>query len=62
MEYATRDGFRGFGPQNLGGGSEEERTIRGGIEEFAWRRSYLIKGVVAVGWKLCRIGLVFPRG
>jgi len=52
MEYATRGRFGalslkttgwtvfGFGPQNLGGGSEEERTARGGIEEFASRRSY----------------------
>jgi hypothetical protein len=43
MEYTTRgrfgglglktiDGrFRGFGPQNPGGGSEEERTARDGI-------------------------------
>jgi hypothetical protein len=38
-----------FGPQNPGGGSEEERTARGGIEEFASRRSYLMKGAVAVG-------------
>ena len=61
MEYATRGRFgglgiktiggrfHGFGPQNPGGGSEEERTARGGIEEFASRQSYLIKGVVAVG-------------
>jgi hypothetical protein len=40
---------RGFGPQNPGGGFEEERTTRGGIEEFASRRSYLMKGTVAVG-------------
>ena len=39
----------GFGPQNPGGGSEEERTARGGIEEFASRQSYLMKAVVAVG-------------
>jgi hypothetical protein len=51
MEYATRGRFgglglktiggrfHGFGPQNPSGGSEEERTIRGGIEEFASRRS-----------------------
>jgi hypothetical protein len=61
MEYATRGRFgglglktisgrfHGFGPQNPGGGSEEERTARGGIEEFASRRSYLMKGAVAVG-------------
>ena len=61
MEYATsgRFGglglktiggrFQGFGPQNPGGGSEEEQTTRGGIEEFASRRSYLMKGAVAVG-------------
>ena len=39
----------GFGPQTPGGGSEKERTARGGIEEFALRRSYLMKGAVAVG-------------
>jgi hypothetical protein len=61
MEYATRGWFGGlslktisgqfrrFGPQNPGGGFEKERTTRGGIEEFASRRSYLLKGVVAVG-------------
>ena len=61
MEYATRGWFSGlglktiggrfheFGPQNPGGGSEEERTARGGIGEFASRRSYLMKGAVAVG-------------
>ena len=61
MEYATRARFGwlslkttgwtvfGFGPQNPGGGSEEERTARGGIEEFTSRRSYLMKGAVAVG-------------
>jgi hypothetical protein len=30
-------GFRGFGPQNPGRGSEEEQTARGDIEEFASR-------------------------
>ena len=61
MEYATRGRFGGLGlktiggrchgsgPQNPGGGSEEERMARGGIEEFASRRSYLMKGPVAVG-------------
>ena len=39
----------GFGPQNPGEDSEEERTARGGIEEFASRQSYLMKGAVAVG-------------
>jgi hypothetical protein len=39
----------GFGPQNPGRGSEEEWTARGGIEEFVLRRSYLMKGVMAVG-------------
>ena len=60
MEYATRGQFGGlslkttgwtvfgFGPQNPGGGSEEERTARGGIEEFASRQSYLMKGAMAV--------------
>jgi hypothetical protein len=60
MEFATHGGlvvaskpsggwvYR-FGPQNPSGGSEEERTARGGIEEFASRRSYLMKGTVAVG-------------
>jgi hypothetical protein len=58
MEYATRGRFgglglktiggrfHGFGPQNLDGGFEEEWTARGGIEEFASRRSYLIKDAV----------------
>jgi hypothetical protein len=41
--------FHRFGPQNPGGGSEEERMVRGGIEEFASRQSYLMKDVVAVG-------------
>ena len=61
MEYATHERFGGLGlktiggqfhgfrPQNPGGGSEEKWTARGGIEEFASRQSYLIKGVVAVG-------------
>jgi hypothetical protein len=60
MEYATRGGsvvwaskpsggrIYGFEPQNPGGGSEEERMARGGIEEFMSRRSYLMKGAVAV--------------
>ena len=39
----------GFGPQNPGEGSEEEQMARGGIEEFASRRSYLMKAAVAVG-------------
>jgi hypothetical protein len=61
MEYATRerfgglglktiDGrFHGFGPQNPDGGSEEELTACGGIEEFTSRQSYLMKDVVVVG-------------
>jgi len=56
MEYATRGGFRGFGPQNPGGDSKK-RTTRGGIEELASRLSYLMKGTVAVGSRLCRVGL-----
>ena len=60
MEYATRGRFGGlslktigwmvfgFGPQNPGGGSEEERTARGDIE-VALRQSSLMKGVVAIG-------------
>ena len=59
MEYATRGGFRRFGPQNPGGGSEE-RTVRGSIEELASRLSYLIKGAVAVGSILSRVGLECP--
>jgi hypothetical protein len=59
MEYVTHvwfDGlslktiggrFHGFGPQNPGGGSEKERTARGGIEEFVPRQSYLMRGTVA---------------
>jgi hypothetical protein len=50
-EYATRErvwwfgpqNYRwrvyGFGSQNPGGGSEEERMARGGIREFASRRT-----------------------
>jgi hypothetical protein len=61
MEYDTRGQFgglglktiggrfRGFGHKNPGGGSKEERTARGGIEEFASRRSYVMKGAVVVG-------------
>ena len=61
MEYATHERFgglshktisstvSGFGPQNPGGGSEEERMACGSIEEFTSRRSYLMKGAVAVG-------------
>jgi hypothetical protein len=61
MEYATRERVWWFGPQNhrcrvygfrlqnLGEGSEEERTTRGDIEEFVSRQSYLMKGAVAVG-------------
>jgi hypothetical protein len=61
MEYATHERIwwfepqnhrwrvYEFGPQNPGGGSEEKRTAHDGIEEFASRRSYLIKGAVAVG-------------
>jgi len=61
MEYATRGQFgglglktiggrfHGFGPQNPDGGSEEQRTARGGIEEFVSRRSYLMKGTVVIG-------------
>jgi len=41
--------FHGFWPQNLSGGSEEEQTAHGGIEEFVSRRSYLMKGMVAIG-------------
>jgi hypothetical protein len=37
-----------FGPQNPGGVFEEERMACGGIEEFASRRSYLVKGAVAI--------------
>jgi len=33
-------GFRGFGPQNPGGGSDAERTARGGIGEIAWKQGY----------------------
>jgi hypothetical protein len=36
-----------FGLQNPGRGSKEERTTRGGIEEFMSKRSYLMKGAVA---------------
>ena len=61
MEYASHGQFgglglktiggqlHGFGTQNPGEGSKNERTARGGIEEFASRRNYLMKGAVAVG-------------
>jgi hypothetical protein len=61
MEYATHGSFvvwaskplggwvYGFGSQNSGGGFEEERTTHGDIEEFTSRRSYPMKGAVAVG-------------
>jgi hypothetical protein len=39
----------GFGPQNPGIGFEEERTARGGIEEFVSKQSYLMKRMVTVG-------------
>jgi len=61
MEYTTHGGFRGFGPQNPDGGSEEW-TTRGGIEELTPRQSYLIKGAVAVGSRLCRVRLKCPCG
>jgi hypothetical protein len=61
MEYATREWVwwfgpqnhrwrvYGFGPQNPGRGSEEKQTTRDGIEKFALRRNYLIKGAMTVG-------------
>jgi hypothetical protein len=61
IEYATRGQFGGlglktiggrfheFGPQNPGGGSEEEQTACGGIMEFTSMRSYLMKGAVVIG-------------
>jgi hypothetical protein len=61
MEYATHGlfgdlclktiggRFHGFWPQNPSKGSEEKRTAHGGIEEVTSRRSYLMKGAVAVG-------------
>jgi hypothetical protein len=33
-------GFAGFGPQNPGGGSDAERTARGGIGEIASKQGY----------------------
>jgi hypothetical protein len=42
------DQFHGFGPLNPDGGSKEKWTTHGGIEEFASRRSYLMKVMVAV--------------
>jgi hypothetical protein len=41
--------FHRFGHQKPGGGSEEERMTRGGIEELVSRRSYLTKDAVAIG-------------
>ena len=52
MEYATRGGFHGFGPQNPGGGSEEERTTCGGIKEVVSKQSYIMKDAVAIGCRL----------
>ena len=52
MEYATHGGFRGFRPQNLGGGSEQQTTC-GGIKELASRLSYLTKATVAIRSRLC---------
>ena len=61
MEYATHGRFGGsslkttgwtvfgFGPQNLGEGSEVEQTACGDIEEFTLMRSYLMKSTVVVG-------------
>ena len=66
MEYTTHGRFDGlglkiigawfheFGPQNPSEGSEEKRTARGGIEEFASRRSYLMK--VTSGWTIVPSG------
>jgi len=60
MEYATHrrfggldlkiigGGCRGFGPQNLSEGSDEEWTASGSIEEFVLRRSYLMKRAMAI--------------
>jgi hypothetical protein len=59
MKYATRGGFCGFGPQNLGR-SSEERTTRGGIEELTSRLNYLMKDTVVVGSRLYRFGLECP--
>jgi hypothetical protein len=39
----------GFLPQNPNGGSKVEWMARGGIEEFAYSRSYVTRGMVAVG-------------
>jgi hypothetical protein len=38
--------------QNSGGGFEEERMARGGIEDFVSRRSYLMKGALAIRRRL----------
>jgi hypothetical protein len=43
-----RGEFTGFDPKIRTDVPKEERTTRGGIEEFASRRSYLMKGAVAV--------------
>ena len=45
---ATGGGFRGFGPQNPGGASEEAGMARGGILEVASRRRQLLAGSGAV--------------
>jgi hypothetical protein len=61
IEYATRGGSRGFGPQKPGKGSEEW-TACDSIEELASRLSYLMKGAVAVRSRLCQVGLECPCG
>jgi hypothetical protein len=43
------DRFTGLGFKTRVEVPKKKRTARGGIEEFASRRSYLMKGAVAVG-------------
>jgi len=62
MEYATHGRFCGFEPQNPGGGSKKEWTTCGGIKKVASKQSYLMKRVVAVGCRLCRVGQKCPCG
>ena len=52
--------FHGFGPQNLDEGYEEERATCGSIKEFGSKRSYLMKGAVAVGCRLSWVGQECP--
>ena len=50
MVWVSKPSVVGFavGSQDPGRGSKEQLMARGGIKEFALRRSYLMKGVVSI--------------